>query len=131
MPADTAEFAIIDGFVFNCETIEASAYVASVGTLYVDAAYPLVSSTVSVCIRDMAGNIAMASDTIIIDMLAPDVSLLIDGGAAYTKQNAVALTLSTNETIAAIAIGDRTMVCDDDTTDYTEYSFSALNEYSV
>ena len=125
MPADTAAFAIVNGIV-NCETVEASVYSVGVGTLYVDTAYTLVSSTVSVCMRDAAGNLGMASDTIIIDTQPPTVAVAINGGAPYANSTNVTLALSASETIAAIAIGDDNLVCEAADTDYTLYAFSSV-----
>lgn len=62
--------------------------------------------TVSVCLRDAAGNTSTASDTIILDTVNPGVALLINGGAARTTSTAVSLSLSADADVASMALAN-------------------------
>ena len=47
---------------------------------------------VGICFRDRAGNLAKASDSILLDTQVPQATLLVDGGAAYATSPSVTLS---------------------------------------
>ncbi|WP_160397671.1 S-layer homology domain-containing protein [Paenibacillus sp. MMS18-CY102] len=52
------------------------------------------SKTVHVQLKDAAGNVSSATDSIMLDTTPPDGSVVIKGGAAYTNDTAVQLTIA-------------------------------------
>ncbi|MDF1565996.1 MAG: fibronectin type III domain-containing protein [Deltaproteobacteria bacterium] len=71
------------------------------------------SKTVSVCLKDAAGNSVRVTDSITVDTVPPSTATLqIDGGAAYTTLTTaqVTLTLTTPETVT-VAIGNESIDC--------------------
>jgi hypothetical protein len=62
--------------------------------------------TVTVTYYDRAGNTANAVDTIILDTMPPTGSVTINGGAEYTSNNAVTLTLDYSLDVVSMNITD-------------------------
>ncbi|EFM10886.1 S-layer domain protein [Paenibacillus curdlanolyticus YK9] len=52
------------------------------------------TKTVHVQLKDAAGNVSSATDTIVLDTTPPNGSVVIKGGAAYTNDTAVQLTIA-------------------------------------
>ena len=65
----------------------------------------------TVCFVDAAGNIGTASDSITVDTANPEVSVLIDAGAAYTQTAEVTLSLAANETVETVLVKNGSFDC--------------------
>ena len=78
---------------------------------------------VTVCLKDNSGLIGSSFDTIYFDNNAPTVSVTINNGDTYSRSTSVDLTLSASENIAAIAIGDKMLDCNSESTDYSVYDY--------
>ncbi|MDF1564477.1 MAG: hypothetical protein P1V51_15640 [Deltaproteobacteria bacterium] len=125
-PADTVLMAVR----------EAASIVCSDGTLVWEAFATTKGLTlggqgtrsVSVCFEDAAGLRASASDSILVDSVAPSGSVAINGGASHTRTQSVTLDITAAADVVAISVADGgTILCGS----VTYEPFSAARAWSL
>ncbi|MDF1563163.1 MAG: carboxypeptidase regulatory-like domain-containing protein [Deltaproteobacteria bacterium] len=98
---DTTQMKVFNGTVSCASQTIDQPYATSVASWDLDPADNTGNDgtkTVTVCLRDAAGLRATATDTIVLDRIAPTVSsVVIDGGAAMTRNTLVAVTVSASD----------------------------------
>ena len=114
-PADTVGFLVKNGASSSCGSLGDSVLVDVSGSPETVEGHVLDSGDglqfLTVCFVDAAGNIGTASDSITVDTANPEVSVLIDAGAAYTQTAEVTLSLAANETVETVLVKNGSFDC--------------------
>ncbi len=99
---NTTQMAVAQGFL-DCNGATYGAFAASPG-LTLTGGDGL--KTVSLCLKDLAGNTAGYSAQVSLDTQNPNGSLAIDGGAAYSSTGTVTLNLSADPDVVSMKIAN-------------------------
>ncbi|MDP2343495.1 MAG: carboxypeptidase-like regulatory domain-containing protein [Deltaproteobacteria bacterium] len=88
--------------------------------------------TVRVCVRDGAGNVsaAPAISTIVLDTTRPAGSVVVDGGALFTRQLAVSLALTASSDAVQFAVANAASL-DCNTAQYTSLALTAVHQLTA
>ncbi len=100
-PSDTVGMAVGEGASLDCTTATYEAF--STTRAFVLSAGD-GSKTVWACFKDAAGNLASASDGIVLDTTAPSGTLLLAGGAATTTTTVVSLEITASSDVHEVAL---------------------------
>lgn len=98
---DTVEMSIATSGVINCATATYETFATS-RTVSLPAGQG--SRTVAVCFRDRAGNTRQASASIVVDSVAPTLSLVLNGGATHTNSGVATVAFVTTTDVVAAAV---------------------------
>lgn len=124
-PADTARVAV-STTALSCAA-STTPYVAATGspqTVSVSLGDGDGARTLFACFEDGAGNAGSALATVTVDRTAPDVALELDGGATYTLDEEVGVTLTSSADATGMAVAvDTTLDCASAT--YTGFAASS------
>jgi len=112
-PDDTAAYGLFNGSV-DCTTVSLATSV-TVGATSANTMHTLLAGdgtkTVSACFRDVAGNVALAADTIELDTTAPSGTVVVDGGAPFSSDAVVDVQLSASDDVTEVLLTETAPDC--------------------
>ena len=105
---DTAQVAAAEGSL-DCATT--AAYVPATGSVAVALSAQDGTKGIVVCFKDAAGNTSQASAQTVLDTVDPSGSVVIDGGASFSTDTTLSLTLTAPADVTHMSIAENSNNC--------------------